>query len=138
MSEFDMVMDTKHTFNKHYVPIRLQDRVCMCDEHYGTLFDYTHRAGPLMQCCKACRKPFRWYIRHCTVCHEWFIKDFRKKSVDCVKHTKCWEHTVSELYTCTCDKEQSIRTDYGPLGFNPREVSEEEMNAAFDMPSVFD
>lgn len=133
----DWTKDTEHLRKKYLIPRTLQDRVCMCDEHTGTLFDYSKRAGPLMQCCKACRKPFRWYVRKCIVCHEWFIKDFRFKAVDCAKHSKCWMHS-SAIHECDCEKEESIRTDFGPLGLNPREVSEEEMNAAFDMPSVFD
>lgn len=137
MTEFQLTEDTKHIRNAKYIPITLQDRVCMCVEPGSPLFNYDKRLGPLVQCCKTCRKPYRWNVRHCTMCGAWFIKDFRKKSKDCVKHGRCWECLNVDI-VCACDKEDTIRPDFGPLGLNPKVYSQEEMDAAFDMPSVFD
>ena len=135
MREFNLVEDTKHHRSLIHVPSKFTRIVCMCPEPGAPLFDPEKRPSAI-SCCRNCLKPYRWYIRRCTVCNEWFIKDFRRKLLDCVRHTKCWDHLQNE---CPCDKEKSIRPDFGPLSFNPRKVSKEEMDAALpDLPSVFD
>lgn len=138
MAEFDALEDTLHYRNTKRVPGRFINRVCMCDEPGPPLFDPEKRPAAIM-CCSRCLKPYRWNIRHCTNggCRKWFIKDFRRKDFDCIKHTKCYECTQG-CDNCECKKETSKRVDFGPLGFNPPEVSQDEMDAAFEMPSVFD
>ena len=137
MAEFDMDVDTLHYRNLQHVPPTLRPRVCMCQDPGPPMFDPRKRPAAVV-CCSACQKPYRWNIRHCTTdsCRKWFIKDFRRKAIDCVRHTKCFQCSFDEPM-CDCSKETSTRPDFGPLSFNPREVSQEEMDAAFK-PSPFD
>lgn len=139
MSEFDFVKDTEHYRKKYLIPATLQAKVCMCDEPGAPMFDGAKRFI-MLSCCNKCRKPFRWYVRKCTSCSKWFIKDFRIKEIDCVRHAKCWDCTASPYgeSLCGCRKESTIRPNFEPLGYNPRVITREEMDAAFDMPSAFD
>lgn len=151
MREFNLVEDTKHHRSLIHVPSKFTRIVCMCPEPGPPLFDPEKRPSAI-SCCRNCMKPYRWYIRRCTACNEWFIKDFRRQQFDCVRHTKCydciealgtWKHIpvlgMVMLLICECPKENSGRVDFGPLSFNPRKVSKEEMDAALpDLPSVFD
>lgn len=137
MREFDLVEDTKHHRSLIHVPSKFTRIVCMCPEPGAPLFDPEKRPSAI-SCCKNCMKPYRWYIRHCCNCGEWFIKDFRRKFSDCSRHPLCFP-CVETREPCSCMKEQSNRPDFGPLSFNPRKVSKEEMDAALpDLPSVFD
>ena len=142
MSEtFDWLKDTEHYRKKYLIPATLQPKVCMCDEPGSPMFDSVKRFI-MMSCCSTCRKPYRWYVRKCTNCTKWFIKDFRIKAVDCARHEKCWDCTtlpyVNMIARCDCPKESTNRPDFEPLGYNPRVPTREEMDAAFDMPSAFD
>ena len=137
MREFDMLKDTSHYQKTYLIPTNLQHRVCMCETPGAPMFA-NRRPGPYLNCCSTCRKPYRWYVRVCTVCNKKFIKDWRAKTTDCVKHTKCWDCAVNTPL-CPCEKESApSRADFGPLGLNPREFTEAEMDAVFDMGSPFD
>jgi hypothetical protein len=120
---------TEHYRKKYLIPKPLQGKVCMCDD-----------PGPVdksiryMNHCSTCHKPYRWYVRICTVCKQHFIKDFRRQNLDCAKHTKCWDHLQNE---CDCDKEKSNRVDYGPLGINPKHYTAEELKGTFSFDSPF-
>lgn len=131
-----MPVPVAHYTKKYLIPRTLQAVVCMCDEPGTPMFDYSHRAGPLMQCCSTCRKPYRWYVRICTACEKYFIKDFRRKADDCVVHSKCWDCMLNND-TCPCEKEHSTRADFGPLGFNPRSYTKEETAGVFDSGGPF-
>lgn len=129
--DFDAVKDTEHYSKTYLIPKPLQAKVCMCLEPGHVLFGHGKRPN-MINCCDKCLKPFRWNVRICTICRKHFIKDFRLKEVDCVKHTQCWdciEHNKDcGLYkTCTCEKEQSTRPNFGPLGLNPRTFTAEEL-----------
>lgn len=133
---------TKHHRAPYVVPRKYHDRVCMCAEPGPVLFG-ARRPGPKINCCATCRKPFRYYLQRCTNCREWFIKDFRKSEYGCARHTRCWE-CIKSTEPCECIKEvltpSLANRDFDPLGLNPREVSQEERDAAFalDLKSPFD
>lgn len=134
---FDMVEDTKHHYSTIHVPSKFSRLLCMCKEPGPPLFDGTKRPSHV-NTCKTCLKPYRWNLRHCTVCKDWFIKDFRSDISDCVTHTKCWKCLTTTEVCCGQAYTAKARSRFGPLGLNPREVPQEEIDAAFDMPSVFD
>ena len=121
---------------EQYIPQTLAIKVCMCNPP-GPLLHASREREMLMNHCAACGKPYRWYVRYCTVCKEPFVKDFRRKEFDCVRHTKCWDCFKTSLTICACDKEHSIREDFGPLGINPRKVSQEERSNAFTFKGPF-
>jgi hypothetical protein len=125
----DWTKDTEHYRKKYLIPKPLQGKVCMCDEPASTV-------GKEMNCCAKCLLPYRWYVRICTVCKQHFIKDFRRKAVDCVKHARCWDCT-STTAPCDCDKEETLRVDFGPLGLNPRKFTREELKGTFSFDSPF-
>lgn len=116
---------------KYLIPATLQTKVCMCDEPGSPLFD-SKRRHTYMNCCNKCLKPFRWYVRRCIGCNTWFIKDFRIKEIDCAKHTLCWDCTMGDTEPCDCPKEQTIRPNFEPLGYNPKQYSADEVANVFD------
>lgn len=126
-----MPVPIEHYRKKYLIPANLQQRVCMCDEP-GSV-DHTK---PLINSCATCGKPFRWYVRICTDCGIYFIKDFRRKQRDCVRHAKCWG-CMNTSAPCDCDKEQSTRQDFGPLGLNPKKFTREELKGTFSFASPF-
>lgn len=134
---FDMSADTRHHRNPHHVPTRYQHRLCMCDEPGTPLFDGKKRPAHVNSC-STCLKPYRWNLRHCTECGEWFIKDFRSRISNCARHTKCWKCLESTPVCCEFAANPTNAIIFGPLGLNPREISQEEKDAAYDVPSVFD
>ena len=121
---------------EQYIPQTLAIKVCMCNPP-GPYLSASRKREMLMNHCATCGKPYRWYIRVCTVCKEPFIKDFRRLFLDCVRHSRCWEHTDDLSYVCMCDAESTDREDFGPLGLNPRKVSKEERSNAFTFKGPF-
>lgn len=134
----DVLEVSGHSHAKYRVPIKYQTRVCMCNEFSGVLFA-NRKPGPFLSCCVTCKKPFRYYVRHCTGCNDWFLKDFRRKEFDCPRHSLCFKCIESGEYEpCDCYPINTKRLDFGPFGLNPREVSKEAMDSAFDFKSPFD
>ncbi len=134
----DTLIPTAHHQKTYHVPSKFQRKVCMCEDPAPPMFDATKRPAHV-SCCSTCRLPFRWNLRKCTNCKEWFIKDFRTRFSGCARHTKCFD-CLMEIDEPCCEFAE-IKTTvalFGPLGLNPREVPQEERDAAFDMPSVFD
>lgn len=132
---FDMSADTKHYTKKYLIPRTLQPHVCMCDEPGGVLFGH-RKPGPAMNCCNVCLKPYRWYVRICTSCRAFYIRDFRR-SKSCIRHQKCYD-CFTNVEPCNCDSvwQEGMR-DFGPLGLNPRTYTAEETAGIFDSGGPF-
>lgn len=116
---------------KHYrltklVPTKFQSRVCMCEEYHGVSSRYRR-----MNYCAKCQKPYRWYLRRCVGCKEWYIKDFRIWAKECPRHSKCWDCIQGNRCECLQAVDEPRPGDFSPLGLNPKRFTSEEL-AEFD------
>lgn len=136
MSEFTLA-DTEHYRKSYLIPRTIQPIVCMCSDPGPPLFDYSSRPGPKMNCCKTCRKPYRWYVRICTACREYYVRDFRRVS-SCIKHQKCIDcYNKTNRCGCSSTWSEGGLCDFGPLGLNPRIYTAEETAGVFDSGGPF-
>lgn len=112
---------------RYRIPLELQSRVCMCEEPGSVLFG-DRKPGPYMNCCSTCRKPFRYYIRHCTKCKTWYIKDFRRWYYECSRHGMCFD-CIENTEPCgdVTTEPRLPQLDFGPLGLNPKIFTEAEL-----------
>lgn len=114
---------------KFDLPIALRSLIHDCDEY---------KAGPPGETpvrCHNCMKTVPWFFFKCTVCDEYFIKDFRHPKF-CSMYPTCWQHTL-ELPWEYCTEHRPHLNWYHeiilkPTGANPRTFSDSELADVFD------
>lgn len=94
------------------------------------------KQGPPL--CINCNKYVPWFFHKCVVCDEYFVRDFRDNRF-CNFYPTCWEHTQELPWEYCADHSYNYNRDdrelyvqYPPVGLNPKNFSDEELEGVFD------
>lgn len=106
------------------IPYTHTHKMCKCPDSYaGGTENRNHLLYHL-----DCGKLLRWQGMYCTVCKQYYIKDFRTSNSGCARHHKCWDCLQSTEECCELAVRHGLPPYYEPIGVNPRKYTDEELS----------